>query len=122
MEGKAKETFDTWYIKKVRQRPDIGQRYFDEHLLEFLYNSGDTIKNAHIIEWLDSVGIFIFTRRLTMLLEFREWYFIITNSDGVHLNCHVCQESRILKDSRQEATEAAIKKAVEIYNEKYKES
>ncbi|AQW96670.1 hypothetical protein BBD31_01605 [Elizabethkingia anophelis] len=31
-------------------------------------------------------------------------------------------ESRELVRNRQEATEAAIKKAVEIYNEKYKEN
>ncbi|WP_185287066.1 hypothetical protein, partial [Chryseobacterium indologenes] len=117
MEGKAKEAFDAWYINKARQRPDIGERYFDENLIAFFENSGDTIKNAHYVEWLDSMGIYIFTRRLTMSLEFKEWYFIITNSDGVHLNNHVSKESRILKDSRQEATEAAIKKAVEIFNE-----
>ncbi|WP_407498845.1 hypothetical protein [Elizabethkingia anophelis] len=120
MEGKANEMFLDWITSKyffkdkkysdlnIYQKGDIGE------FLRFTIT-----KHAYILEWLDSVGIYIFTKRLTMLLEFKEWYFIITNSDGVHLNNHVSQESRILKDSRQEATEAAIKKAVEIYNEKY---
>lgn len=124
MEGKAKEAFDAWYINKARQRPDIGQRYFDEHLLEFLYNSGDTIKNAHIIEWLDSVGILIFLKRKTVGhrdFEFDYWYFIITNIQGVHLNNFLESKHHVIVDDRNEATEAAIKKAVEIFNEKYKE-
>ncbi|HFK5563457.1 TPA: hypothetical protein ACGZ9C_003125 [Elizabethkingia anophelis] len=110
MEGKAKEAFEKWFEKEYRT--------FTTSYAENV----DKINNHIIVEWLDSVGIYIFTRRLTMSLEFKEWYFIITNSDGVHINNHVNKESRILKDSRQEATEAAIKKAVEIFNDKYKEN
>lgn len=106
MNGKAKEAFEKWFEKEYRT--------FTTSYAENV----DKINNHIIVEWLDSVGIYIFTRRFMMSLEFREWYFIITNSDGVHLNNHVSKESRILKDSRQEATEAAIKKAVEIYNER----
>ncbi|HFK5521130.1 TPA: hypothetical protein ACG0AP_003564 [Elizabethkingia anophelis] len=119
MEGKAKEAFEKWYLEKSRLHMGVDNPYYDEMLLLSFKNTEDIIKNAYYIDWLDSMGIYIFTRRLTMSLEFKEWYFIITNSDGVHLNNHVSKESRILKDSRQEATEAAIKKAVEIYKEKY---
>lgn len=119
MEGKAKEAFEKWYLEKSRLHMGVDNPYYDDTLLLSFYKTLDTIKNAYIIEWLDSVDIYIFTRRLTMSLEFKEWYFIITNSDGVHLNNHVSKESRILKDSRQLATEAAIKKAVEIYNARF---
>ncbi|WP_407475356.1 hypothetical protein [Elizabethkingia anophelis] len=96
MNGKAKEVFDAWYINKARQRPDIGERYFDENLIAFFENSGDTIKNAHYVEWLDSLGP-----------EFGGW----TISDLIYSELN---NRNILK-----ATEAAIKKAVEIFNEKY---
>lgn len=109
MEGKAKEEMLKWLSANY----PLGWKAMEMGGLR------PSFQNTLIIEWLDSVGIYIFTKRLTMLLEFREWYFIITNSDGVHLNNHVSKESRILKDSRQEATEAAIKKAVEIYNARF---
>lgn len=74
--------------------------------------------NALIIEWFDSVEIYIHTKRNCMGIKFNEWYFIITNKNGIHYNNHVAPESRIKNDCRQQATEAAIKAANEIYNAK----
>lgn len=71
--------------------------------------------NTLIIEWFDSVGIYILPKRFTHCLEFEDWYFIITNKQGVHLN-NYC-EDRINIDSRQETTKQAIIKANKIYNE-----
>ena len=72
--------------------------------------------NALIIEWFDSVGIYISVKRLCTSLKFRCWYFIITNEDGNYLNNHGADESRINNDSRIEITIKAIKNANEIYN------
>ncbi|WP_407491691.1 hypothetical protein [Elizabethkingia anophelis] len=118
MIGKAKIEFEKFILEKNTETANVYVNKSETTSIPLDLLKED-FKLSLIIEWLDSVGIYIFTRRLTMSLEFKEWYFIITNSDGVHLNNHVSKESRILKDSRQEATEAAIKKAVDIYNEKY---
>ena len=72
--------------------------------------------NALIIEWFDSVGIYISVKRLCTSLKFRCWYFVITNEEGDYLNKHGADESRINNDSRIEITQKAIKKANEIYN------
>lgn len=72
--------------------------------------------NSLIIEFFDSVGIIILLKRFAHKLEFSDWYFIITNKQGVHLNNYL--ENRVNVDSRQEATKQAIIKANEIYNEK----
>lgn len=101
--GKAKEDFKIW---------------FDTNYLDFWnqYHKYDTLINALIIEWFDSVGIIILPKRFTHKLEFSDWYFIITNKQGVHLNNYL--EDRLNVDSRQEATEKAIEKANLIYNNK----
>ena len=74
--------------------------------------------HALIIDFFDSVGIYISVKRLCTSLKFRCWYFIITNKDGNYLNKHSSDESRINNDSRIEITIEVIKKANEIYNEK----
>ena len=64
-------------------------------------------QHALIIEWLDSVGIYIST----------EYIY------GDHFSCCVetLEQTTFTKgDTRQQATEKAIEKANEIYNEKHK--
>ena len=73
-------------------------------------------KNALIIEWLDSVGIYIELNRFTLSLKFEFWHYTISDKKGVHLNSHL--ENKINTDSRQEAIKQAIIKANEIYNER----
>ncbi|MDV3470857.1 hypothetical protein CMU02_08960 [Elizabethkingia anophelis] len=114
MEGKAKEAFEKWFENN----------YLDNWMY---YNrpENSTIINALKIEWLDSVGILIFLKRMVLGhrdFAFEDWYFIITNKRGIHLNDFLDKECRINIDDRNLATEAAIKKAVEIFNEKYKEN
>lgn len=110
MKGKAKFEFEKWYLQKARQRPDIGDRFYDEHLLAHLYDAGDTIKNGHIIEWLDSIEIIIEIGIHQRIGDLNMWRGKINN---------FLYDDLEFKVSRQEATEAAIKKAVEIFNEKY---
>lgn len=102
LSGKAKDDFIKWHVLNESKKILIEQ-------IENWYYS-------EIVEWLDSIGIYIHVKRFTHGLEFKEWYFIITDYRGVHFNNHVSKESRILNDSRKEILNLAIKKANEIYN------
>ncbi|MDV3749292.1 hypothetical protein CMU21_15780 [Elizabethkingia anophelis] len=99
MEGKAKEALLNF----------LKQNHWTDYVL--YVESQKPISNELIIDYLDSVGIYI-------TIDFTKpyWYVIIIPSNGV--GNYVMDENGFL--SRQEATEAAIKKAVEIFNEKYK--
>lgn len=100
--GKAKEDFNKY----------LGEPF---HFINF-DNIPDFVKFSYLMHWFDHVGIFIIVKRFVMSLEFKEWYFIITDKRGMHLNNHVSKESRIENDSRTEIMINAIKKANEIYN------
>ena len=69
-------------------------------------------KNALIIEWFDSVGIYIFIDNVKSYKE-RFWRFHIAMND---LDRNIREE--FYMDNRSEITYKAIKKANEIYNEK----
>lgn len=105
--GKAKEDFYNFCKNK-------GLENF--HNKSYALEVCKTFWKALIIEWLDSVGIYIQPKRFTHCLEFQDWYFMITDKKGIHLNNFL--ENRIKIDSRQQATEQAIIKANEIYNER----
>jgi hypothetical protein len=69
-----------------------------------------TITNALIIEWLDSVGIYI----NILNLNFQSWWYF-------QIKCifpMTDYEEENLCKTRQEATKKAIEKAVEIFNAK----
>ena len=101
--GKAKEDFLEYYnnhsIKYL-----LSWTYFDDLPL--------VVKNALIIEWFDSVGIYI----NTTYEEFEDIQVkklpVLVKTWSVWVN----EELLIDFNSRQEATEEAIKKANEIYN------
>ena len=111
MEGKANEMFLDW----------ITSKYFfkDKKYSDFnIYQKGDigeflrfpTTKNAYILEWLDSTGIIVEIGIHQRIRDLNMWRGKINN---------FLYDDLEYKVSRQEATEAAIKKAVEIFNEKY---
>ena len=96
MEGKAKEAFEKWFEKEYRT--------FTTSYAENV----DKINNHIILEWLDSVGIYISISTLGLQSWFKyeiQAFYPLTR-----------MESFAFYRTRQEATEAAIKKAVEIYN------
>lgn len=100
--GKAKEDFEKWYFDNHCYSSMKFEELLPHHMHDvfgWLYNSSDTIQSAFIIEFFDSVGYFIHTKRFNPMLKFNEWYFIITNEDGVHLNNFL--EDRIKEDSRK---------------------
>ncbi|MCT3817807.1 hypothetical protein HZQ56_17865 [Elizabethkingia anophelis] len=97
MEGKAKEAFKKWFDNK----------YLDNWNY---YNipENNAIINALTIEWLDSEGIYI---DIGFLIDYKHWYRKVETKTG--------SDYERGYDTRQEAAKAAIKKAEEIYNEKY---
>lgn len=92
--GKALEHYKIWFDK-----------YYNDYWT--YYQSKLTILNALIIEWFDSVGIYINIENL----YYQSWW-----SYKVKIIPNIFEEKVMVK-TRQEATEQAIKKANEIYNE-----
>ena len=104
--GKAKEDFENYVLNK-----ELGH---DSEVLISVYNQETlfidykdvkkTLLNALIIEWFDSVGIYITSDYFELNKGF---YSEILGSNFA-----------IVKPTRQEALTEAIKKANEIYNSK----
>lgn len=96
LNGKAKEDFKEWaYYNYVEDSGDLAMMR-------------STYRNALIIEWFDSVGIYIYLETGIYFNKPNFRYKIITNND----TCIGYKEY-----SRKEATVQAIKKANDIYNE-----
>ena len=106
--GKAKEAFEKWldnYSQKHHQKEWLdNDLYLDEVYLP------DELMNALIIEWLDSVGI------ITEVIAtyYDGWTFLPLVYDNF-ANKH---DIDVDYDSRQQATEKAIERAVELFNER----
>ena len=101
--GKAKEDFYKYInIEDYKLFDYVRKKYANEIVL-----------NALIIEWFDSVGIYISINYVDFYDEFR-------NNTG--FETYVTNKGLSVKfrsvSSRQEATLQAIKKANEIYNSK----
>ena len=98
--GKASKDFIKWLHFKHNLQP---------------YNLfNEIIQYALIIEWFDSVGIFV-------SINYVDFYNEIRNDKG--FETYVTNKGLSVKfrsvSIRQEAIKQAIKKANEIYNEKY---
>lgn len=97
MEGKAKEAFEKWFEKEYGT------------FTTFYAENVDKINNHMIVEWLDSVGIHITVSYWIVANKWQDLILGVYNGSFKH-------------NTRQEAIEAAIKKAVKIYNEKHNEN
>lgn len=116
--GKAKENFEEW-TKKVHDdcgNGETGKRLFyieniDRYRLinteHYINNIGQNMLNALIIQWLDSVGIYI-----EILKEYESFGF------NIHKGTYKKPiESISGFNNRQEVTIEAIKMANKIYNQ-----
>ena len=108
LNGKAEEDFFNWLDNQGVNGIDISNWEFEKfHLLS------NVSQNALIIEWFDSVGIFI-------SINYVDFYDELRNNTG--FETYVTNKGLSVKfrsvSSRQEAIKQAIKKANEIYNEK----
>ena len=99
LNGKAKEEFFNWLDNQGVNGIDISNWEFEK-----FHSLSNVSKNSLIIEWFDSVGIYITSDYFELNKGF---YSEVLNSDF-----------EIIKPTRQEALTEAIKKANEIYNSK----
>ena len=104
--GKAKEDFENYVLnKELGHDSEVLISVYNQESLFINYNNvKETLLNALIIEWFDSVGIIITSDYFELNKGF---YSEILESNF-----------EIIKPTRQEALAEAIKKANEIYNNK----
>ena len=103
LNGKAKEDFINWICKKY---PEIRWHEFKSMPKIFV--------NVLIIEWFDSVGIFVNIDVISEnnSLELSDWFYVIKiNNEDVDFITN-----DYYYNSRQKATTEGIKKANEIFN------
>lgn len=123
--GKAKEAF----LKHVYFTEDTIQvnESIEAEILEesscWLINQDERFRHAMIISWLDSVGIYVNVcpNYLDHERKYSEGDFkaVINFQDGTNtVSVDFPFESCFVSLSRQQATEKAIEKAIEIYNER----
>ena len=107
--GKAKEDFEKWLNKEMYY---LGRNNFEDRDNN-IEDLSDNFQNALIIEWFDSVGIFV-------SINYVDFYNEIRNDKG--FETYVTNKGLSVKfrsvSSRQEAIKQAIEKANEIYNSK----
>ena len=106
--GKTKEEFFNWLDNQGVNGIDISNWEFEKFQL-----LSNVSQNSLIIEWFDSVGIYI-------SINYVDFYDELRNNTG--FETYVTNKGLSVKfrsvSSRQEATLQAIKKANEIYNNK----
>ena len=110
--GKAKEDFESWlYSNDVLIKDGI---YDDTYLIEVFDELPLNLQYASIIEWFDSVGVYVNT-------TYEEYEDIQVKNFPVKIKTWSAWINELLLEgfnSRQDALTEAIKKANEIYNEK----
>lgn len=108
--GKAKEDFENYVLnKELGHDSEVLISVYNQETLFINYNNvKETLLNALIIEWFDSVGIYVNSSGLTLSKTF-------ISDVSVNNNCEYNYDGF---RTRKEAIEQAIKKANEIYNNK----
>lgn len=112
--GIAKEKFEKWYFENHCSSNIKFEDLLPHHIYDvfgWLYKQSLTIQNAFVIDWFDSAGIYIYLETATYVLKPNFRYKIITDDDTI---------IGFKENSRQEATIQAIKKANDLYNERFK--
>ncbi|WP_454060131.1 hypothetical protein [Elizabethkingia ursingii] len=106
MEGKAKEVFNSFLKERL--------------ISDSLETLSDIKRLFYQVMWLDSIRIYIeISPQYDTLLKYNRGFEASIYPEG-EMSVLVLDEYGDVFITRKSATEAAIKKAVEIYNEKYK--
>ena len=101
--GKCKEDFENWLFTVRNEEIIDGEIKYDLYYM-FMYMLPENCKKQLIIEWLDSVEIYIC---IEPQKEFKNVYFDVSIDFDLHS----------VWSTRKEATNRAIEKANDIYNE-----
>jgi len=101
LQGKAKDDFEKWFDNEY---PELSCEYNGN------FNMPISSYNALIIEWFDTVSIYIKISAIKMFYE------NVLFKGKLENNCEVIESSDVWFKTRSEATAKAVEKAVEIYN------
>lgn len=109
--GKCLQDFKNQIIPLLNSKNEGRKISEDNRAVQWVLGSPSIILNSHIIEWFDSVGVYISIHFVEVFNEMKckkgfESYVTFEN----HTTKFRCVETR------QEATNAAIIKANDIYN------
>lgn len=109
--GKAKEDFEKGIIEILKQK--YNEKIDDnKRAIDWIYDSNDLILLAHIIEWFDSVGIYII---ITPSDNPKNWLYTILGED-IMSPFYEIYKSLDNYQNREEAIKQAIITAKDIYN------
>ena len=110
LNGKCKEKFLEWYWNEWFD--DKERNYYEEKeiAVKALYTTDTVFLNALIIEFFDSIEIIIQIHNVC-----DDWWFRVKSKTKT-----IKSEKYNEYKNRQQATIQAIKKANEIYNERFK--
>lgn len=108
--GEAKEAFEKWLLTHGNEVIKNGTVEYDLYYM-CKYMIPENMVCAKIIEWLDSVSIYVYVEpSIPIGWENPDCFIFKVGTDT----------NRLKFPNRQQATEKAIEKAIEIYNEKHK--
>lgn len=108
--GKAKEDFEYWLLTEGNEMIKNGSIEYDLYYM-CKYMIPENMVCAKVIEWLDSVSIYIEIGAICVDGHAQYDYNIQENNTLNGMNGHTFPD-------RQSATKAAIKQANKIYNER----
>ena len=107
--GQAKKDFEKWVSKNVKhytvKKPKFGVKTMEFEFNSEFYVLPPSMQYGVIVDWFDSVGIDIY-------FHCDETLIIFDNGEPVDLPF-------IQYETRHQARQEAINKAVEIYNERF---
>jgi len=109
--GKAETDFEPFCVSTIRKMEGIGDRFFDHTIMAEFSKFPESFKTALMIDFFDSIGIFIIIQKLVYEPLF-----------DVHVNGLKNQITSGSFDTRTEATSEAIRIANELYNTKFVEA
>lgn len=116
LSGKAQTDFWEWYLLPEtlnRNKLTSQHKYSNGNAIKVCFLSrSKTEQNAIIMDWLDSVCIYITTKPKTNSIDFFKWQFSIRNYKNTPYVFY----------TRNEAYDEAIKEANIIYNAKHKDT
>jgi len=119
--GKALADYQTFIYNNypnnlISENCGYGYGMFERDLEQLLWIIPETCQNALIIEFFDSVGIYIFSDNLTNCSKYGVYLW------NAYVKRNYKNKKKVAKweDSRTEATNKAIIKANELYNSENK--